>query len=336
MKDSIYKRLTFSLSYTLPILVVSGVLFSIGFLFDPPLGSFLLDVSDYAYYLSYAVLAAGIAYAIADRVAIIPALLGGFIIMNGTMGLLGAALVGFFAGYLTKGIMDLFSSIPRLLTGMLPLFVYPVVVTLMTLGFTFLLNTYVDYYVYHMYEILFYDYRWLVITFSVILASFMAFDLGGPVNKIAYLIAIMTLADGLSSTIMAAVIAGGMVPPLVVAVIQLFNRKETVVKWWMTGILGLCFMTEGAISYVEQDKKTLVPMMMIGSGVAGGIVGWFGISTKLPHGGILVALFMNNGYLFLLAIAVGVVITLLIIVVFLRKINENIERKKSKNTSLQA
>lgn len=329
MKEGIYKKLAYSLTYTLPILVVSGVLFSIGFLFDPPFGSFLIDVGVYAYYLSYAVIAAAIAFAIGDRVAIVPALIGGFLLKDGSIGLFGSVIIGFFVGYLTKAIIQLFSDIPRLLSGIFPIFIFPVLVTLMTIGLSFLMNEYLSSIFYEGYSILFYNHQWLVISFSVILGALMAFDLGGPVNKIAYMIAIMTLADGLTSTIMAAVIAGGMVPPIAVAFIQMVDKRDAQNKWWMTGILGLCFMSEGAIGFVERDKKTIRPLMMFGSGITGGIVAWFGLSTRLPHGGVFISLFMSQWYLFLIAIAIGVVITLILCLFFMLKINQNSERKKS-------
>lgn len=311
--SAMFKRLTYSLSYTLPILVVSGTLFSIGFLFDPPLGSFLVDVGVYAYYLSYAVLAAAIAYAIGNRVAIVPALIGGFLLFQGTTGLFGSVVIGFFVGYLTMAVTNLFEKVPKMISGLLPIIIYPVIITLMTLGLVYLMNQFAGDYIHIVISFLFYDHPVLVVILATLLATMMAFDLGGPINKIAYLIAIMSLADGLTSTVMAAVIAGGMVPPLVVSLIQLIKPKETDATWWVTGILGLSFMTEGAISYVEKDKKIRTSMMMIGSGIAGGIVGYFAINTRLPHGGILITLFMNEWYYFFLALGVGIFITLLLL-----------------------
>ncbi len=333
MNNGIYKKLTYSLAYILPILVVSGVLFSIGFLFEPPFQSFLFEVGLNTYYLSYAVLAAAIAYAIGDRVAIVPALIGGYLLKDGSVGLLGAVVIGFFVGYLTKAFMSLFSGVPRTLSGILPIFIYPVIITLMTLGLSYLMNQYLSDPLTEVYAFLFYDYHWLVIVLSVVLSSLMAFDLGGPVNKMAYLIAIVSLADGLTSTIMAAVIAGGMVPPLVVSVIQMFSQDENERHyWWKTGILGLSFMSEGAINFVERDKNTIRPLMMIGSGVSGGVVGWFSLSTRLPHGGILISLFMNEWYYFLLALVIGMVVTSILLAIFSSKI----KRKKTKKTPLQA
>lgn len=325
MNNGIYKKLTYSLSYLLPILIVSGVLFSIGFLFDPPFGSFLINVGLYAFYLSYAVVAAAIAYAIGDRVAIIPALIGGYLLKDGSVGLLGAVMIGFFVGYLTKAVMNVCAGVPRLLSGIFPIFIYPVLITMMTLGLAYLMNQYLSIPMNHIYLFLFYDHRWLVIIISLIFSAMMAFDFGGPVNKIAYIIAIMSLADGMTSTVMAAVIAAGMVPPLVVSLITMFDKKDEDAKWWVTGIRGLCFMTEGAISFVNRDKKTIKPLMMIGSVVAGGIVSWFSIRTRLPHGGIFISLFMSKWYLFLLAILAGVFVTLVLILIFMPKI----KRKKT-------
>ena len=331
MTNRFYKRLTYSLSFTLPILVVSGVLFSLSFLINPPLGQFLFDVGNYAYYLSYAVLAAAIAYAIGDRVSIVPALIGGFMLFDGSVGLLGSVVIGFFAGYLTKALLGLFPDMPKTLLGIFTVFVYPVLLTVMTLGLAFLMNQYLSMPLMNVIAFLFYDHHWLVITLSVILASLMAFDLGGPVNKMAYLIAIMTLANGLTSTVMAAVIAGGMVPPLVVAVIRIFNHREEDERWWITAIQGLSFLSEGAISFVDQHKKYMTPIMMIGSGLAGGVVGWFSLSTRIPHGGILVAVFMDAWYYFLLALVIGMVTTFILLAIFNRKI----KRKKTSETPLQ-
>ncbi len=336
MQQNIYKKIGFSLSYTLPILVVSGVLFSIGFLFDPPFGAYLIDVGVYAFYMSYAVLAAAIAYSIGNRVALVPALIGGFMLKDGSVGLLGAVVIGFFVGYLTKALMSLFTNIPKTLSGILPVFVYPVIVTAMTLGLSFLMNHYLSTPLTDMYMFLFYDHQWLIISFSVILASLMAFDLGGPINKIAYLIAIMTLADGMTSTVIAAVIAGGMVPPLAVSVIQLWRQKGHHKQWWMTGIMGLCFMSEGAITYVSQDQKVIRPLMMIGSGVAGGLVGWFGISTRIPHGGVFITLFMKNWYLFLFSLLIGIIITIILLLIFHKTIKQHLEVKKTQKEPLQA
>ncbi len=333
MVNNFYKRLTYGLSFALPILVVSGVLFSMSFMINTPFSGFLLDVSTYAYYLSYAVFAAGIAFAIADRVAMVPGLIGGFLLYDGTTGLLGALIIGFFAGFLTKALVSLFTNVPKRLIGIFPIFIYPVITTAMTLGLAYLLNQYASVLISDVNAFLFYDHHWLVIVFSVIFAAMMAFDMGGKINKIAYMIAIMTMANGLPSTIMAAVIAGGMVPPLVVSVIQMFHHKNESDKWWVTGILGLSFMTEGAIPFVENNRKIITPLMMIGSGAAGGIVSWFSLSTRIPHGGILITIFMNNDwYYFFLALLIGMVITFILLTVFSKKI----KRKKTSETPLQA
>ena len=316
MKEAMYKRLTFSLSYTLPMLVVSGVLFSAGFLFDPPFGSFLIDIGTYAFTLSYALLAAAIAYTIGDRVAIVPALIGGYLLKDGTVGLLGAVVIGFFAGYIVVALKNIFSKVPKLLHGIFPVFIYPVIASLMTIGLVYLLNQHSSDVMLNFYQFLFYDHRWLIIMISMILAGLMAFDLGGPVNKLAYLIAIITMANGLSSTVLAAVIAGGMIPPLSVSLITLFSKSETRKDWWKIGIMGLCFMSEGAISFVQKQHKSRTAIFMIGSAIAGGVVAWFDVTTRIPHGGIFITIFMNAWYWFILALCLGTLISVVLLIIF--------------------
>ena len=332
MNKGIYKRLTLSLSYTLPILVVSGVLFSISTFFQSAFGSYLYLLGNYAFYIAYSVLSAGIAFAIADRVAIVPALIGGYLLKDGTMGLLGAVIVGFFVGYLVKACLQVFEGVPKTMSGILTVFVIPVIVTAIAIGLVYLMNTYIDTWFDDAYLLIFYRYAWLVIALSVLGAAFMAYDLGGPVNKIVYMIAIASIVNGLSSTLMAAVIAGGMIPPLTASVMTLFRKKEENQTWWMTGLLGLFFMTEGAIPFAERNRKWIIPIMMIGSGIAGGIVGWFSLATRIPHGGILIVFFMTNWYYFLLALIIGVVITSILLIVFASKIN----LKKTPKKPLQA
>lgn len=322
MKNKVYKHLAFSLSYTLPILVVSGVLFSTGFLFNDAIGDFLIDMGGYAYFLSFVVLAASIAFSIGDRVAIVPALMGGYLLKDGSVGLLGAVVIGLFAGYLTKIVVHSSHRIPRLLQGILPVFIYPVLLTLMTIGLAYLMNQYLSVYVYDLYLFLFYNHHVLIIILSIVFASLMAFDFGGFVNKTVYLIAILSLADGMSSTVLAATIIGGMIPPLTVSVLQLIKpRMSYPYSWWKTGVLGLCFMTEGAIPYIEKKPKTNRIIMMMGSGLAGGIVGFFGITTRIPHGGILITLFMNEWYYFVLALIIGTCLSVILNMIFQPKEN---------------
>ena len=186
----------------------------------------------------------------------------------------------------------------------------------MTIGLVYLLNQHASDVILNVYRFLFYDYRWLMIVISMILASLMSFDFGGPINKLAYLIAIITMANGLSSTMMAAVIAGGMIPPLSVSLITLFSKTEEKKDWWKIGVMGLCFMSEGAISFVQKQGKHITAFFMIGSAIAGGVVTWFDVTTRIPHGGIFITLFMNTWYWFILALCMGTIISIILFVIF--------------------
>lgn len=319
----LYKHLMNGFSYMLPFVVAGGLLIAIssfGLLANQ--FPYLEDVGSLVLTYTYPILAAFIAYSIADRPAIAPGVAAGALAFAGNSGFVGAILGGFLAGYIMEMIKWLFKKLPRSLSGMKPILIFPLLgvflIAITMLGVNYLLSPLSIWFEETMITL---DGVMLIIT-AMVLGVLMAVDLGGPINKIAYLIGVISVIHGHQSILMASIMVSGMVPPLALALATVLfknNFSEAERKLgknnWMT---GLSFITEGAIPFVKTYQRKVHLPLIIGSLLAAMIVAMFKTAVPAPHGGIFVIFLMTSWWGFLIALISGTVLsTLLIKIMFM-------------------
>lgn len=317
----IYKDLMNGVSNMLPFVVAGGILIALAFLFDnyeinpsnfgsnTPIAAFLKSIGDTAFSFLLPVLAGFIAVSIADRPAMVVGFVGGLLSSSGGAGFLGALLAGFIAGYLVLGLRKVFSFLPQSLEGIKPVLLYPLFGTLLIgLIMTFVLippvasaNDSLTYFLSSLGTS-------SKVLLGIVVAGMMAIDMGGPINKAAYVFGIASLQSG-NYEIMAAVMAGGMVPPLVIALSTTFFKNKFTKEQCDAGkvnyIMGLSFITEGAIPFAASDPLRVIPSCAIGSAVAGALTMIFNCTLRAPHGGIFVFPIITNWPMYLLSIIIG-------------------------------
>ncbi|SEO58500.1 PTS system D-fructose-specific IIA component (F1P-forming), Frc family (TC 4.A.2.1.4)/PTS system D-fructose-specific IIB component (F1P-forming), Frc family (TC 4.A.2.1.4)/PTS system D-fructose-specific IIC component (F1P-forming), Frc family (TC 4.A.2.1.4) [Amphibacillus marinus] len=324
--SAFYRHLMNGVSHMLPFVVGGGILIALGFLFG--IESHIPGDVDYhrfaealntigggnAFGLMIPVLAGFIAMSIADRPGLAPGMVGGFIAAQGDSGFLGGLIAGFLAGYLVVGMRELLKGIPTSLDGIKTILIYPVLgifATGMLMYFVIevpvgVFNTGLG--------------NWLqgmgttnAILLGLILGGMMAIDMGGPVNKAAYTFGIAMIADGFL-TPHAAIMAGGMVPPLGIALATFLFKDKFSQEERDAGktniIMGASFITEGAIPFAAADPGRVIPSLVVGSAISGALSMLFGIGLPAPHGGIFViGLVEGSSLLYLLAIVIGSLVT---------------------------
>lgn len=331
----IYKALMNGVSHMLPFVIGGGILMALSYLCDganagtdifgngTPLARFFNLTGNTAFGMMFPILAGYIAMAIGDRPALMPGIVGGLLARAGTSvflpedewissGFFGALIAGFVAGYLMVLIKKALERLPRALEGTKPVLLYPFTgILLMGAIMIFLVNPPMGAFN-----------EWLNSTLSgmgegskimlgIVLGGMMAVDFGGPFNKAAYVFGTASIASG-QFDIMAAVMAGGMVPPIAIALGTTFfkncftesERQTTVTNY----IMGLSFITEGAIPFAASDPLRIIPPCIIGSAAAGALSMAFGCGSRAPHGGIFVVGIMENAPMFLVAVLIGAVV----------------------------
>lgn len=320
----IYKNLMNGVSNMLPFVVAGGILIALAFLFDnyeinpsnfgsnTPLAAFFKSVGDAAFGFLLPVLAGFIAVSIADRPAMVVGFVGGLLANNGGAGFLGALLAGFIAGYLVVGLKKVFSFLPQSLEGIKPVLLYPLIGTLLIgVIMVYLINPPVASANNALINFLNTLGTSSKILLGIIVAGMMAIDMGGPINKAAYVFGIASLESG-NYGIMAAVMAGGMVPPLVVALATTFfkNRftKEQQDAGKVNYVMGLSFITEGVIPFAAADPLKVIPSCAIGAAVSGALTMIFDCTLRAPHGGIFVLPIIGNWAMYLISIIVGSIV----------------------------
>ena len=336
-KDSIghriYTNLMNGVSHMLPFVVGGGILIAIAFLIDgfsvdlnslpvedrinfgtiTPLAAMFKQIGGVAFGFMLPILAGFIAMSIADRPGLAVGFVGGSIAATGTSGFLGALVAGFLAGYLVLLLKKIFSKLPESLDGIKPVLLYPVLGILLV-GMIMLyvveppigaLNTWINSALEGMNGT-------RAVILGALLGGMMSVDMGGPVNKAAYVFGTASIAAG-NYNIMAAVMIGGMVPPIAIALATLFFKNKFTVEERKAGptnfIMGLSFITEGAIPFAASDPLRVLPACIVGSAVAGGMSMAFNCTLMAPHGGIFVFLTVGHPLLYLLSLAVGSAIT---------------------------
>ncbi len=342
----IYMQLMNGVSHMLPFVVGGGILIALAFLIDglcvdmtsltaearqsfgsiTPVAATLKSIGDLAFGFMLPVLAGFIAMSIADRPGLAVGFVGGAIAANGKSGFLGALVAGFLAGYLILLLKKLFEKLPEALEKIAPVLLYPVFgILIVGLVMTFVveppigaLNTALNTALTNMSGS-------SKVLLGIIVAGMMAVDMGGPFNKAAYVFGTASIAAG-NYGIMAAVMIGGMVPPCAIALASLlFKDKFTKTERESAPtnfIMGLAFITEGAIPFAASDPLHVIPACVIGSGLAGALSMVFNCTLMAPHGGIFVFPVVGNPLMYLVALAAGTVVGALMLGVLKKKIAE--------------
>lgn len=352
----IYKHLMNGVSHMLPFVVAGGIFIAIAFLIDSasgvqaqgnsafgtvtPAAKWFKTIGGYAFNFMLPILAGFIARSIADRPGLLVGFVGGFLASNGATllapgatdnipsGFLGALLAGFAGGYLMLGIEKLCDKLPDALEGIKPVLIYP----LAGLGIVSIMMCAVNPFMGMINSGLNNGLTWLSennlgILLGCILGGMMSIDMGGPFNKAAYVFGTGMLTAAAATTdfatqtacyqVMASVMIGGMVPPLVIALSTTFfknrwtsdERKNGIVNY----IMGLSFITEGAIPYAASNPLRIIPACALGAATAGGLSWLFGCTLMAPHGGIFVVATIGNPLMYLLALAIGSVVGMLLL-----------------------
>ena len=345
---TIYKHLMNGVSHMLPFVIGGGILIALAFLFDDysinpanfgkntPLAAYLKTVGEQAFGMMLPILAGFIAMSIADRPGLAVGLVAGLIAKTGATfanpaggdvnaGFLGALFAGFVGGYIVAGLRKLFSRLPKSLEGIKPVLLYPVIGIFLAAVVTTFVNPYMGMINDGLTHFLNGMGGVSRIVLGMVLGGMMSIDMGGPFNKAAYVFGTAQLAEG-NFEVMAAVMAGGMVPPIAIALCTTFFKKKFTDKERQSGIvnyvMGLSFITEGAIPFAASDPLHVLPACVVGSAVAGGLSMAFGCTLMAPHGGIFVVPTIGNPLMYLVALVIGSFIACGLLGLLKKKVSE--------------
>lgn len=345
----IYKQLMNGVSNMLPFVVAGGIFIALAFLIDTvvgapqdsnfgtqtPISAFFKTIGNYAFNFMIPVLAGFIGKAIADRPGFLVGIVGGFLATTGSTfthitgdipsGFLGALFAGFVGGYLMLGLEKLCEKLPRSLEGIKPVLIYP----LAGLGLIAVIMCAVNPFMGMLNDSLTHLLKSMGSTskvlLGVVLGAMMSIDMGGPFNKAAYVFGTAAITSG-NYDIMAAVMIGGMVPPLAIALATTFFKNKFTAEERKSGpvnyIMGLSFITEGAIPYAASDPLRVIPSCMVGAGIAGGLSMLFNCTLMAPHGGIFVFAVVGNWPFYLLSLAIGSAVSTLLLGLLKKKVTE--------------
>lgn len=344
----IYKHLMNGVSHMLPFVIGGGILIALAFLLDDysidpsnfgkntPLAAYLKTIGEQAFGMMLPILAGFIAMSIADRPGLAVGLVAGLIAKMGSTfanpaggdvnaGFLGALFAGFAGGYLVLGLKKLFSKLPKSLEGIKPVLLYPVIGIFLAAVVTTFINPYMGMINDGLTHFLNGMGGTSRVMLGMILGGMMSIDMGGPFNKAAYVFGTAQLAEG-NFEVMAAVMAGGMVPPLAIALCTTFFKKKFTEKERQSDVvnyvMGLSFITEGAIPFAAQDPLRVIPSCLIGSAIAGGLSMAFGCTLRAPHGGLFVLPTIGNPVMYLAAVVIGAVVGCVILGVLKKNVEE--------------
>lgn len=325
----IYKHLMNGVSHMLPFVIGGGILIALAFLFDDysidptnfgmntPFAAFLKTVGGTAFDFMLPILAGYIAMSIGDRPALAVGFVGGMLANKGGSGFLGALLAGFIAGYLILGLKKIFEKLPNSFEGLKPVLLYPFFgILIIGAIIMFVINPPVAALNNGITNILNNMGESSKILLGAILGGMMAFDMGGPLNKAAYVFGTASLANG-QFEFMAAVMIGGMVPPLSIALCTTFFKHKFTKKERQSAItnyiMGLSFITEGAIPFAAADPLRVIPACVVGSATAGALSMFFGCALRAPHGGIFVLPVISNPLGYFVALVVGSLLGMIVL-----------------------
>lgn len=339
----IYTQLMNGVSHMLPFVVGGGILIALSFLIDgfavdinslsaaerSSFGSItdaarlFNEIGNVAFKFMLPVLAGFIAMAIGDRPALAVGFVGGMMAANGTSGFLGALVAGFAAGYIVLLLVKLCSKLPDALEKIAPVLIYPVVgILVMGLLMKFAVEPVMGYINTAMNNGLNSMGSGSRIVLGLVLGGMMAIDMGGPFNKAAYVFGTASIASG-NYDMMASVMIGGMVPPCAIALATIIFKNKFSKQERQSGptnlIMGLAFITEGAIPYAAADPFRVIPACVVGSGVAGALSMAFKCTLMAPHGGIFVVPVMGNKFMYLLALVIGTAVSTVLLGILKKK-----------------
>ena len=333
---TVYVDLMNGVSNMLPFVIGGGILIALAFLFDnyeinpanfgsnTPFAAFLKQVGDSAFAFMLPVLAGFIASSIGDRPALAVGFVGGYLAKEGGSGFLGALAAGFIAGYLILALKKAFDKLPQSLEGIKPVLLYPLCgILLIGAIIIFIINPIVGAINTALFNGLNSMGSSSRVLLGIILAGMMSIDMGGPINKAAYVFGTASITEG-NYEVMAAVMIGGMVPPLAIALATTFfknrfteaERKSGVVNY----IMGLSFITEGAIPFAASDPIHVIPACAIGAAISGGLSMFFNCTLMAPHGGLFVLPVIGNSIMYLLALVVGSIVATLLLAILKKPI----------------
>ena len=332
--NKVYKDLMNGISHMLPFVVGGGILMGLSFLFESWLGNesevflFLNSIGNHAFGFLIPILAGYIALSIGDRPALMPGMVGGVMAVASNAGFLGGLVAGFLAGYLIIGLQKGLRNLPKSLEGIKSILLFPV--------FGLLLIGLIMYFIVGP---IFGSINAAMITFlenlgtgnavilGALLGGMMSIDMGGPFNKAAYAFSIGIFTDTGDGSLMAAVMAGGMVPPLAIALAStLFKNKfnEDERKSALSNyVMGISFITEGAIPFAAADPLRVIGSSVIGSAIAGGLTQLWNVTVPAPHGGVFVAGLSNHVGMFLLSIVIGMVVGAVVLGLWRKPVDNN-------------
>ena len=333
---SLYKHLMNGVSHMLPFVVGGGILIALAFLLDnyeinpanfgsnTPLAKFFKDVGGVAFGFMLPILAGFIAMSIADRPGLVVGFVGGALAASGDSflsllgkadpvsgGFLAALLAGFIGGYFVLFLKKITEKIPRAMQGIRPMLIYPLIGTLFIGAFMYAINPVMGAINTWISDLLNSMGGSSKILLGIVLGGMMSVDMGGPINKAAYVFGVAALGSN-QFDVMAAVMVGGMVPPIVIALSTTFFPKKWTAEERNNGfvnyIMGLCFISEGAIPYAAADPIRVIPSCIVGSAVAGGLSMLFECTLRAPHGGVFVFPTVGNWPMYLVSLLVGSVV----------------------------
>lgn len=337
-KTGVYKHLMSGVSNMLPFVVGGGILIAFSFMFgidasnpnDPSYNYFAKLLNDIgggnAFFLMVPVMAGFIGMSIADRPGFAPAMVGGLISLNSGGGFLGGLIGGFLGGYITLLLKKVFNKLPESLDGIKPVLLYPLFGIFITGAIMYLfivnpiaaINTGISNFLKNLGT-------GNLILLGALLGAMMSTDMGGPINKAAFTFGIAMIASGQYAP-HAAVMAGGMVPPLGIALATTIFRNKFSADERDAGktcyVMGLSFITEGAIPFAASDPIRVIPSCMIGAAISGALSMAFHIELRAPHGGIFVLPIVNNPVMYLLAIVIGSVVTAVLLGFIKKPVND--------------
>lgn len=345
----VYKHLMNGVSHMLPFVIGGGLLIALAFLFDDyainpanfgkntPLAAYLKTIGEQAFGMMLPVLAGYIAMSIADRPGLAVGFVGGLVAKMGATfmnpaggdvnsGFLGALLAGFIGGYIVVLLKKAFKKLPKSLDGIKPVLLYPLLGIFLVAVVTTFINPFVGAINDGLTNLLNGMGGTSKVVLGAVVGGMMSVDMGGPVNKAAYVFGTAQLAEG-NFDIMAAVMAGGMVPPLAIALCSTFFKKKFTEKERQSGlvnyIMGLSFISEGAIPFAASDPLRVIPSCIAGSAIAGGLSMALGCTLRAPHGGIFVLPTIGNPLGYLAAIVIGSAVGCVVLAALKKNVAEN-------------
>ncbi|ADH98453.1 PTS fructose transporter subunit IIABC [Salisediminibacterium selenitireducens] len=332
-RPAFYRHLMSGVSNMLPFVVGGGILIALSFFFEDPVSGDITPFGEIlsfigganAFFLMVPVLAAFIARSIADRPGFAAGMVGGLMATNAEAGFLGGIIAGFLAGYLVLGFRRMFSFVPQSLDGIKTILIFPL--------FGIFATGFIMYFIMGpLAAVQAGLVTWLdglgtgnIVLLGILLGAMMAVDMGGPINKAAFTFGIAMIDAGNFGP-HAAVMAGGMVPPLGIAFATSFFKNKFNKQERESGktnyVLGASFITEGAIPFAAADPARVIPSIIAGSAVAGGLSMAFGAATEAPHGGIFVIPLVNNAPMYIVAILAGAAVTAIMLGVLKKDVSK--------------